>query len=105
MRQHTTDDAGLSPSAGERDVLRFAALDETEVVVTDVRLMVLVRGRIRLDCRHAAIRRIQLDVEQTLPATFVVVPANPIDEAQLVRIPDDALELAARTVAFIGVRL
>jgi hypothetical protein len=95
----------LALGSKEDLVLSFGALDQAEVALTDERLVVAVAGRIRLDCQFSDIRRIQLDVEQGLPATVVVVPARPSVDPQLLRVPLDELDHASRAVGFVGARM
>ena len=95
----------LELRATEDLVLSFAGLDQADVALTDERLLVAVAGRVRVDCPFSDIRRIQLDVEQGLPATLVVVPADASIDPQLIRVPLDELDRASRAVGFVGARL
>ena len=86
-------------------MLTFRALDQIDVALTDERLVVAVADRVRLDCPFSDVMRIQLDVEQGLPATVVVIPAHPGVDPQLMRVPPEALERASRAVGFVGARI
>jgi hypothetical protein len=75
------------------------------VAVTDRRVVVRSSGRVSLDVPVENLRRIQFDVERTRPATLVIVPERPMDEPQVLGIPHDEIEAAARAVAEVGKRL
>lgn len=83
---------------------RARALDG-EVAVTDRRILVRMGGRVALNVPVDQLRRIQFDVERTRPATLVIVPENPSDEPQVLGIPHDEIDAAARAVAEVGKRL
>jgi hypothetical protein len=83
---------------------RARALDG-EVAVTDRRILVRTGGRVVLNIPVERLRRIQFDVERTRPATLVIVPEHPSDEPQVLGIPHDEIEAAARAVAEVGKRL
>ena len=58
-----------------------------------------------LDVTYKGLRRIQLDIEQDRPATFVLVPHNPHDYPQVLSIPADEYGAAGEAIAMIGLRL
>ena len=58
-----------------------------------------------LDISYDRLRRIQFDIERSRPATLVIVPESPSDEPQLLAIPPEEYERAARALAVIGERL
>ena len=58
-----------------------------------------------LDVTYAGLRRIQLDIEQDRPATFVLVPHDPQDRPQVLSITPDEYQAAGKAIAMIGDRL
>jgi hypothetical protein len=89
---------------GERIELGVLAVD-AELRVTDRRLLVTSEDRLRLDIGYGDLRRIQFDLEAGRPATMVIVPQRPSDEAQVLTIPFESLHRAAEILAFVGERL
>jgi hypothetical protein len=51
------------------------------------------------------VRRIQFDVERSRPATLVIVPEQPSDEAQVLTVRPDQYEATARALVAIGLEL
>jgi hypothetical protein len=96
----------------ERELQRVLAPDERlrvqaparegTVAVTDRRIIVAAGNRVALDIPFEALRRIQFDVERRRPATFVIVPEHPNDEAQVLSIPPEEYEAAAQALVAIG---
>lgn len=74
------------------------------LAVTDRRLIVAAQERLALDVAIDNIRRIQFDVERRRPATLVIVPEAATDEPQVLAIPHEELELAARAITLVGQR-
>jgi len=91
----------------EDERLEVAAhTDEAVLAVTDRRMVVASPPhRTVLDLPIEAIRRVQFDVERGRPATLVVVPHEPEHQPQVLSVPLEELEAAARAVYVIGYRL
>jgi hypothetical protein len=79
-----------------------ARAGDAVLAVTDRRLIVAAQERLALNVAIDSIRRIQFDVERRRPATLVIVPEEPADEPQVLAIPNDELEGAARAIAIVG---
>jgi hypothetical protein len=77
---------------------------DLSLILTDRRIVVGDENRIALDIPYPRLRRVQLDVERSRPATLVLVPDLPEDEPQVLAIPHDELQRAAAVVALIGQR-
>jgi hypothetical protein len=90
--------------ADEQLQSRARAIDGL-VAVTNRRILVHSAGRIALDVPVEQLRRVQFDVERTRPATMVIVPEHPSHEPQVLGIPHDEIDAAARAVAELGKRL
>ncbi len=75
---------------------------EAQLLVTDRRVAVAQRDRVRLDVPFDRLRRIQFDIERARPATLVIVPEHPRDEPQVLAIPREHIGAAANVLAFIG---
>ena len=90
--------------ADER-VERFVRIAEATVLVTDRRVAVGDGHRIALNVPFDGLRRIQFDVERRRPATMVLVPERPADEAQVITVQPEQLEEVAHAVAIVGMRL
>ena len=58
-----------------------------------------------LEVSYSGLRRIQLDIEQDRPATFVLVPHNANHRPQVLSIPADEYGAAGKAIAIIGQRL
>ena len=58
-----------------------------------------------LDVAYSGLRRIQLDIEQDRPATFVLVPHDPRNLPQVLSIPAAEYATAGQAIALIGSRL
>jgi hypothetical protein len=82
-----------------------APASESTLAVTDRRLIVADPNRIALAVPFERLRRIQFDVERTRPATLVIVPEHPSDEAQVLSIRPDQYEATARALVAIGLEL
>jgi hypothetical protein len=89
---------------GEQLRLRAPASEST-LAVTDRRLIVADPNRIALAVPFERLRRIQFDVERSRPATLVIVPEHPRDEAQVLSIRPDQYEATARALVAIGLEL
>ncbi len=94
--------AALDP---EESVQARAGARDAVLAVTDRRLLVAYNDRLALNVPFIRIRRIQFDIEQGRPATLVVVPVQPHDEPQVLAVPPEDYEAAARALAIIGQRL
>ncbi|TME82358.1 MAG: hypothetical protein E6I45_06070 [Chloroflexi bacterium] len=88
----------------EQLYLKTRAIDAV-LAVTDRRLLVADDQRVLLDISYDRLRRVQFDIERSRPATLVIVPESPSDEPQLLAIPPEEYERAARALAVIGERL
>lgn len=104
------DDAMIDPSVAEviepdERVERVIRLADTTVLVTDRRIAVRDAVRVALDVSYDGLRRIQFDVERHRPATLVMVPERPTDEAQVITVEADRIEDVAQAVGLVGVRL
>jgi hypothetical protein len=75
------------------------------VAVTDQRLLVKVDKRLALDVAYRGLRRIQFDIERRRPATLVIVPENPAQEAQVLSIPVDEIPRCAQALGIVSQRL
>lgn len=82
-----------------------APASEATLALTDRRLIVADPSRIALAVPFERLRRIQFDVERDRPATLVIVPEHPRDEAQVLMVRPDQYEAAARAVVAIGLAL
>jgi hypothetical protein len=82
-----------------------ARAEEAVLAVTDRRMVVASEDRTALDLPIEAIRRIQFDVERGRPAALVVVPHEPEYQPQVLSVPREQLEAAARAVYLVGYRL
>jgi hypothetical protein len=89
---------------GEQLRHRAPASDAT-IAVTDRRLIVADPTRVALAVPFERLRRIQFDVERTRPATLVIVPEHPSDEAQVLTVRPDQYEATARALVAIGLEL
>jgi hypothetical protein len=89
---------------GEQLRLHAPASDAT-IAVTDRRLIVADPNRVALAVPFGRLRRIQFDVERSRPATLVIVPEHPRDEAQVLSIRPDQYEATARALVAIGLEL
>ncbi|SRR5258705_5011318 len=89
---------------GEQLRLRAPA-SEAILAVTDRRLIVADPNRVALAVPFERLRRIQFDVERSRPATLVIVPEHPRDEAQVLSIRPDQYESTARALVAIGLEL
>jgi hypothetical protein len=78
---------------------------EGALAVTDQRLIVAEPHRLALAVPFGLVRRIQFDVERRRPATLVIVPERPEDEAQVLSIPPEAYQAAAAALVVIGEEL
>jgi len=91
--------ARLEP--GEEIAVTARAHDAV-VLVTDRRLAIADRTRLRLDVPFERLRRIQFDIERSRPATLVLVPDEPTDQAQVLTIPPSEYEAVSKALAMIG---
>ncbi len=89
----------------DEELRHQAPAKDLVLVLTDRRLVVADDDRVTLDIPYPRLRRVQLDVERSRPATLVLVPESPEDEPQVLAIPHADLERAASAVAMIGRRL
>lgn len=89
---------------GEQLRLQAPASDTT-LAITDRRLIVADPNRIALAVPFERLRRIQFDVERSRPATLVIVPEHPRDEAQVLSVRPDQYEATARAIVAIGLAL
>ena len=87
--------------AGEEVRARAAAADAV-LAVTDRRVVVASAARVALAVPIEEIRRIQFDIERSRPATMVIVPEHREREAQVLTIPTDQYEAAARVLVTLG---
>jgi hypothetical protein len=88
----------------ERLHLQAPAADAT-LAITDRRLIVAASTRIALAVAFDGVRRIQFDVERRRPATLVIVPEHPSDEAQVLTIRPEEYEAASQAIVAIGLEL
>ena len=72
------------------------------VVVTDHRLAVTDDRRIALNVELRKVRRIQFDIERRRPATMVIVPDDPLHQAQIVTVPPEQYDAAGSALAYVG---
>jgi hypothetical protein len=79
-----------------------ASAAEATIAVTDRRLIVAASTRVALAVPFDAVRRIQFDVERRRPATLVIVPEHPTDEAQVLSVPPEDYDAAARALVAVG---
>src|SRR5712691_11114106 len=86
---------------GERLQVHATASDAS-IAVTDRRLIVAAPTRVALAVPFGDLRRIQFDVERLRPATLVIVPEHPSNEAQVLSIRPEDYDAAARALAVIG---
>ena len=89
---------------GEELAIALRATDAI-VAVTDRRLLVQVNKRVALDVGYPGLRRIQFDIERERPATLVIVPENPTQEAQVLSIPSEEIPRCARALGIVSQRL
>jgi hypothetical protein len=82
-----------------------APASEATLAVTDRRLIVADANRVALAVPFERLRRIQFDVERSRPATLVIVPEHPRDEAQVLSIRPDQYEATAQALVAIGLEL
>lgn len=82
-----------------------APASEATLAVTDRRLIVADPNRVALAVPFERLRRIQFDVERNRPATLVIVPEHPQDEAQVLTVRPDQYEATARALVAIGLEL
>jgi hypothetical protein len=82
-----------------------APASEATLTVTDRRLIVADPNRVALAVPFEHLRRIQFDVERDRPATLVIVPEHPRDEAQVLTVRPDQYEATARALVAIGLEL
>jgi hypothetical protein len=82
-----------------------APASEATIAITDRRLIVAEPNRVALAVPFERVRRIQFDVERSRPATLVIVPEHPSDEAQVLTIRPDQYEATARALVAIGLEL
>jgi hypothetical protein len=88
------------------ELLRLhAPASESTLAITDRRLIVADPNRVALAVPFEGLRRIQFDVERSRPATLVIVPEHPRDEAQVLSIRPDQYEATARALVAIGLEL
>lgn len=101
-RDHPDLSHALEP--GEEIRARAAAADAV-LAVTDRRVVVADPARVALAVSIDGIRRIQFDIERTRPATMVIVPESADHEAQVLTIPPEEYEAAARALVTLGLEL
>src|SRR6476660_7834537 len=89
---------------GEQLRLRAPA-SEAIIIITDRRLIVADPNRVALAVPFERLRRIQFDVEHSRPATLVIAPEHPRDEAQVLSIQPDQYEATAQALVVIGLEL
>jgi hypothetical protein len=82
-----------------------AKADDGAIAVTHRRVVIRRGTRVALDAPVEGLRRIQFDVERNRPATMVIVPNEPGRAPQVLAIPVDQLDGAARLMAIVGRRL
>src|SRR5688572_16111768 len=75
---------------------------DSRVVVTDHRLAVANAQRIALNVELRKLRRIQFDIERERPATMVIVPDDPLHEAQVVTVPPEQYDAVGSALAYVG---
>jgi hypothetical protein len=84
------------------EVRAKAAATDAVLAVTDRRVVVAAPARVALAVPIVGVRRIQFDIEQRRPATLVIVPEEPENEAQVLTIPADQYEAAGRALVILG---
>ena len=90
--------------AGEQ-LRHRAPASEATIAVTDRRLIVADPHRVALAVPFERLRRIQFDVERNRPATLVIVPEHPSDEAQVLTVRPEQYEATAQALVAIGLEL
>jgi len=80
------------------------AVGEAFLFVTDRRMAVADAQRLMLDVAIDNVRRIQFDIERDRPATLVIVPERPQDEAQVLTVEPRDYEAITRALVVVGLR-
>ena len=105
---HTVEDLSLHLLAalGPAESIEVTArATDATLAVSASRLFVVGDDRVLLSVAINRIRRIEYDVERGRPATLVIVPEEPSDEPQVLVIPPESYDSAARAVALLGQKL
>ena len=89
---------------GERVELVLSS-GESDLRVTDRRIIVTAGEHVRLLLAYDELRRIQFDIETMRPATMVIVPHRPSQEPQVLAVPREQMHHAAEVLAFVAERL
>ena len=63
------------------------------------------QGKVLMDMPLRELRRIQFDIERNRPATLVIVPHDGDHQPQVLAIPRDELEMAAKGLGMVGLFL
>jgi hypothetical protein len=82
-----------------------ARLGDTEVVLTNQRLLIGTSERLTLDIPITGLRRIQFDIERDRPATLVFVPEEASHEPQVLAVPPAYYRDVAEALVAVGQRL
>jgi len=82
-----------------------AGLEDAVVMVTTERLAVQLGARTVLEVEVEGVRRVELSVEHDVPATFSVVPYDPLRLPQVLTVPDSRLDDMLALLGTLGRRL
>lgn len=88
----------------EEELHAHARGRDLSLILTDRRVVVADERRVALAIPYPHLRRVQLDVERSRPATLVIVPDSADHEPQVLSVSNDELPSAAAAVALIGSR-
>lgn len=88
-----------------QDILAQATADGHDVVVTSEFLRVTANDRVRLEVPIEDVRRIQFDIERERPATLVIVPDSPGQDAQVISVPPEQYLEVSRALAILGLEI
>src|SRR5260221_14155560 len=94
MEARKVDVAGLPAHLGAalepgEEVRMYARSTLAILAVTTRRVVVAESDRVALAVPFEGLRRVQLDIERTRPATLVLMPEHPRDEPQVLAIPPE----------------
>jgi hypothetical protein len=98
---HTAPELSELLAPSERLAVAAQAV-EGLIAVTDRRIVVKMKRRVALDAEFKALRRIQFDIERRRPATLVIVPEDPTDEAQVLSIPPTEIPRVTEALVIVS---
>jgi hypothetical protein len=87
------------------EILAQASADGHVLVVTAKLVRVGADDRVRLNVMIEDVRRIQFDIERDRPATLVIVPDSPSEEAQVISVPAHEYVGVAHALAVLGLEM